>query len=95
MDDSGVTLGIFGLTVSKRFQSLFQRRMGHEQLLEANTLCARNPECRQLVRKHGWLVFGLKAFERCNHLLLSSQFCTALIGSELSLATEIHHNNRR
>jgi len=78
----------------QRRDALFQRRMGHEQALQARTHSAGNTESGHPFRQRRRFVLGLEALQRGDHGAPPGQRRTAAVSAELALAREPHDDDR-
>src|SRR6187397_252141 len=75
--------------------SLFERRMRHEELLPALRRAAADAEGRHLLRQRGRGVNALEGLEGTDHRRRTGQPGTTGVGAELTLAREPGHDHAR
>src|SRR5262245_19873320 len=68
--------------------SLFERRVRHEELLPALRRATADAEGRHLLRQRGRRMYALERFEGSDHGRRARESCTAGVSAELTLARE-------
>jgi hypothetical protein len=75
------------------FSAFMQRRVGHEQALDAAAITTADAEGRHFFRQ-GCGMLRVQPFQRGDHVLSPGEGGAALVGAEFALAREPHDDDR-